>query len=60
MKKNTMVYLALGAGILSIILAVIVFVFASGPRRLYSGIFFVFLGVVMLLNFIRWRKNGSA
>jgi hypothetical protein len=35
-------------GVLSLLLAVVIFVFADGARRWYSGIFFVILGVTML------------
>lgn len=37
-------------GIACLALATAIFVFASGPRRVYSGVFFVMLGVVMLAN----------
>ena len=47
---------ALVSGILFIVLAVIVFVFADGLRRWYSGIFFALIGTVMLLNTLRWRR----
>jgi uncharacterized membrane protein len=46
---------ALIGGILSLIIAVIVFVFADGYRRYYSGIFFVIMGVVLLLQ----TRRGS-
>ncbi len=45
MRKMAMV-----TGILCLVLSVIVFVFADGPRRWYSGIFFAVLGTVMLVN----------
>jgi len=47
---------ALITGILCIVLAVIVFVFADGLRRWYSGIFFTIIGTVMLVNAPRWRR----
>ena len=47
---------ALVAGILCIVLTVIVFVFADGLRRWYSGIFFAFMGTVLLVNAMRWRR----
>jgi uncharacterized membrane protein len=46
--------MALVVGILGILLALIVFVFADGLRRWYSGIFFAVLGIVMLINARRW------
>jgi hypothetical protein len=45
---------ALVVGILGVVMAVIVFVFADGLRRWYSGIFFAVLGIVMLINARRW------
>ena len=56
MKKNTLVKLALISGVLWIVLAVIVFIFADGLRRWYSGIFFALLGTVTLINALRWRR----
>jgi hypothetical protein len=35
-------------GVIALVIAVIVFVFASGARRIYSGIFFAVLGIVLL------------
>ncbi len=56
MTSNTMSKLALVPGVLCVVLAVIVFVFADGLRRWYSGIFFAIMGTVMLANAIRWRR----
>ena len=53
LTENTMNKMSLVAGILFIVLALVVFVFADGPRRWYSGLFFAVLGVVMLA---RWRR----
>jgi len=47
--------MSLVLGILCIVVAMIVFVFADGLRRWYSGIFFAMIGTVMLVNFLRWR-----
>ncbi len=48
-------------GILSILIAIIVFVFAEGSRRIYSGVFFTILGIVLLGNGIYWsRKWGKS
>ena len=41
---------ALVSGILCIVLAVKVFVFADGLRRWYSGIFFAVTGTVLLVS----------
>ena len=43
-------------GILCLVLAVIILVFAEGLRRWYSGIFFALLGSVMLVNGLRRRR----
>ncbi len=47
---------ALVSGTLCIVLAVIVFVFADGLRRWYSGIFFAIMGTVIMVNALRWRS----
>jgi putative Ca2+/H+ antiporter (TMEM165/GDT1 family) len=44
-------------GILFLALAVLIFVFADGLRRWYSGGFFLIIGVWMLLQA---RRSGSA
>lgn len=36
--------------IVCFLIAIIIFVFAEGARRIYSGGFFVFLGVMLLVN----------
>jgi hypothetical protein len=41
---------ALVFGILFIVLAVVIFVFADGLRRWYSGIFFALIGTVALVT----------
>jgi len=38
-------------------LAVVIFVFASGARRIYSGLFFTVIGAVMAVNLWRWRRT---
>lgn len=48
---------ALVLGVLFIVLALIILVFAEGLRRWYSGIFFAIVGTVTLLN-ARFRKEG--
>jgi hypothetical protein len=57
MKMTAMSKMAAVIGILSLAVAVVVFVFAEGPRRWYSGSFFVIIGAVMLANAIRWRRG---
>ena len=54
MGKKTKRNLTLVLGILFIVLAVIVFALAEDLRKWYSGIFFMILGVVMLLSFRRY------
>ena len=59
MPGDTMSKVALVFGILCVVLAVIVFVFADGLRRYYSGIFFAIMGTVMLVNALRWRHGDD-
>jgi hypothetical protein len=47
---------ALTTGILFIVLAVVVFAFADGLRRWYSGMFFALIGAVVLVNAQRSRS----
>ena len=47
---------ALVSGVICLVVAIIVFAFAHGLRRWYSGIFFVFMAAVMFLNAWRWRR----
>lgn len=56
MSKNTMSKAGLVIGIVFILLAVIVFVFADGLRRWYSGIFFAIVGAATLVSTLRWRR----
>ena len=49
--------LALAVGILCCVAAVVIFIFADGMRRWYSGLFFAILGAVTLLQALRWRRN---
>jgi len=43
--------------IASFILAIVIFVYASGARRIYSGLFFTIIGIVMYLNARRGSKG---
>lgn len=47
---------ALITAVICAVMTVVVFVFADGLRRWYSGIFFAVLALVMLLNTLRWRR----
>ena len=40
-------------GIACLALAAVIFVFAGGVRRVYSGIFFAVIGVVSVVNAMR-------
>lgn len=42
--------MVLALGILCFALAMVVFVFADGMRRWYSGVFFLVMGAVLLAN----------
>jgi hypothetical protein len=46
---------AIVLGILCLVLAAVILVFADGLRRWYSGGFFALMGVVMLVNARRWQ-----
>lgn len=54
MKKTPIVI-----AILCFILAIAVFVFAEGARAIYSGVFFVMLGAVLLWTARRSAQKGS-
>ncbi len=56
MSGKSMSKIAFVTAILCILMAVIVFVFAEGLRRWYSGIFFTVMGLVMLVNTLRWGR----
>ena len=51
--------LPLVLAVVSFLLAVIVFVFAEGARSVYSGLFFVVLGVVSLVNARRRERKAT-
>ena len=51
--------MALVTGVLCVVLAVIILVFADGLRRWYSGIFFAIIGTVMLINARRWTHTAG-
>ena len=55
MNKGTLRKVALTIGPISLVLAVVILIFADGLRRWYSGLFFVLIGAVLLLNVRRWR-----
>ena len=59
MKESSFGKTVLVLGVLFIVLAVIILVFASGLRRWYSGIFFALIGTVTLLNGLRWRRGSE-
>lgn len=55
-RKNSRL-LVFATAILSLIFAIIIFIFAEGMRRWYSGSFFALIAVVMLINALRWSKS---
>jgi len=57
MTRSTMSRMACVLGILLLVLAVIVLVFADGLRRWYGGIFFAIMGTASLVNAMRWRRR---
>ena len=46
-------------GIISFVLAAIIFIFGTGARRVYSGAFFVILGVIMVANAKRGFQDNK-
>jgi len=50
---------ALVSGILCIVLAVVIFIFAEGLRRWYSVIFFTLIGVVIMIGSVRHRRAAD-
>jgi hypothetical protein len=54
MNKVTLI-----VGILCMVLALVIFVFAEDLRRWYSGGFFAIIGTLMLLNAWRWRRRAD-
>jgi len=49
---------AVTLGVIFLLLSVIVFVFARGLRRWYSGLFFAIIGTATLLN--AFYRGGAA
>jgi len=50
--------LPLVLAVASFVLAIIIFVFAEGARSIYSGAFFVLIGIVLLLNARRGERKA--
>ena len=57
MTRKTKINLGFTGAILFLGLSLIVFVFAEGIRRWYSGFFFFILGSVMLSNALYWKRD---
>ena len=53
--KNRQILLS----IVSFALAVSIFVFASGARRIYSGLLFAIIGIVIIANAKRGEKKEN-
>ena len=56
--RGTMKSRAVALGVIFLLLAVIMLVFASGLRRWYSGLFFSVIGTATLLN--AFYRGGAA
>ena len=56
MTKKTMSKMVLVSGILFVVLAVIIFVFADGPSRYYSGLLLAIMGTFMLAKALQSRS----
>ena len=52
LQKTSLIF-----GIFSFFIAAVIFLFADGLRRWYSGIFFVIMGVVLIANAKRLGKK---
>jgi hypothetical protein len=59
MREDPMSRMVLVLGVLFILLALVILVFADGLRRWYSGIFFGIIGTVTLLNALRRRRTSE-
>jgi len=57
MTKKTKIKLGFTGAVLFLGLSLVIFLFADGLRRWYSGIFFFILGGTMLSNAIYWRRH---
>lgn len=51
--------LPLALGLICVAIAAVVFVFADGARRIYSGVFFLVLGGAMLAESWRAKRDSS-
>ena len=56
MSSKPISKVALVTTILCLLMAVLVFVFAEGLRRWYSGVFLAVMGLLMLVNTLRWGR----
>lgn len=59
MNRKTTRLIILATAILSLLFAIIIFTFAEGLRRWYSGGFFALIGIFMLVNARRWRNKQT-
>jgi hypothetical protein len=46
--------------VISFALAALIFVFGTGARRVYSGVFFVILGAIMVANARRGSQGNKS
>jgi hypothetical protein len=59
-EEAMMKRVSLVVGSLCLIVAIVVFVFADGLRRWYSGLFFLLIGVISFANYLRWRRDSKS
>ena len=57
MTRKILIFASIFLGIISLITAGIIFEHAEGFRRIYSTLFFVIIGAVLMLNGIRWKQE---
>jgi len=48
--------LTLAVGILAVIAAVIVLIYATGPRRIYSSLLFILIAVIQFVRYFKARQ----
>ncbi len=51
--------LPLVLGLICLAIAAVIFVFAEGARRIYSGVFFLMLAVAILADYWRGKRDSS-
>jgi hypothetical protein len=59
MNRKTIRLIIFATAIMSLLFSGIIFTFAVGMRRWYSGSFFALIGILMLINAWRWRNEPA-